>query len=137
MIVRYRSFPNRRGGLIYRPLIMVKIKYKTMSFYTWGLLDSGADRTSFNKEIGKNLGIDFNSCTMSTAQGISGNEQEAWDTQVEIEVAGFEKNIFKADVSFIESKAIGVILGHTGFFEFFDVKLQTAKRQFEIELARG
>ncbi len=74
---------------------------------------------------------------MRTAQGISGNEQEAWDTQVEIEVAGFEKNIFKADVSFIESKAIGVILGHTGFFEFFDVKLQTAKRQFEIELARG
>lgn len=133
MIVPYRSFPGS-FGMVYRPIIQVKLKHKFRSFSTWALLDSGADKTMISNQIGKQFGIDFKSLPQRSTQGIYGKPQPTWETTIDLEVGGF-KDTFTSEVSFIDSPNVGILLGHVGFFEFFDVKLQTAQKQFEIEPA--
>ncbi|MCF8242303.1 MAG: retroviral-like aspartic protease family protein [Melioribacteraceae bacterium] len=136
MIIPYRRFPAPNNTYIYRPIIEVKLKLKTKSFSTWAIIDSGADRTMINKQIGKQLGYDFKICNpASTTHGVYGEPQPIWDSKVELEVDGFNDRKFLADISYLKSNNFGVLLGHKGFFEFFDIKFQTAQNQFEIELA--
>ena len=135
MIVPYRAFFVDKK-LVHRPLIQVKLKYRARSFSTWGLLDSGADKFLINKEIAKQLGIDLNPLPRKGTQGIVGLPVPTWETSIDIEVEGFN-DTFHSKISILDSHNVGILLGHTGFFEFFDVKLQTAQKQFEIELAKN
>ena len=134
MIVPYKKFKGVKS-ITFRPAIVAKLIFKNRSVQTWGLLDSGADRTLINKDIGQQLGIDFDNCRERKMTGIYGQPQPTWDTTIQLKVNGFDDVIFQADVSLIDSRNVGVLFGHTGFFEFFDVKLQTLRQQFEIELA--
>lgn len=136
MIVPYRAFPGAtKGILIHRPIIEVKLVRRSRSVSTWALLDSGADKTLINKEIGKQLGIDYKSCSQGTAMGIVGQNQKTWRAEIEIEVDGFPGDLKHSNVEFIDSANVGILLGHVGFFEFFDVKFETTRKQFEIDLA--
>lgn len=134
MIVPYRKFPHD-SGFFHRPIIQVELKLNYKSTKAWAVIDSGADKTMINKKLGKKLGYDFvvNRST-STTHGISGNPEPVWDSTLELEVDGFPE-VFTADVAYMKSNNFLVLLGHTGFFEFFDIKFQTAQNQFEIELA--
>lgn len=134
MIVPYRSFPGPQG-MVYRPIIEVKLISRTRSVSTWALLDSGSDSTLINKQIGKQLGIDYKSCSIGSAQGIAGPSQKTWKAEIDIEVDGFPGNPKRARVQFIDLANVGILLGHVGFFEFFDVRFRTSRNQFEIDLA--
>lgn len=134
MIVPYSSFPTS-DGLVSRPIIKVRLICRTKSYSTWALMDSGADGTLINKQMGKYLGIDYKSCTLGSAQGITGLNQKTWRAEIDIEVDGFAGNLKHSKIAFIDSSNVGILLGHIGFFEFFDVKFETARNQFEIDLA--
>lgn len=134
MIVPYHKFKGK-DKIFLRPIISTKLSLKTKSLQTWGLLDSGADKTLINKQIGQQLDVEFNKCQTNNMIGITGNPQPTWDTTIKLEVSGFPGFEFQADVCFIDSPNVGILLGHIGFFQFFDVKFQTLRQQFEIDLA--
>lgn len=134
MIVPYTKFKGKKIPF-YRPMITVRLTHKSKSIPMLGLLDSGADKTLINRDLGEQLGIDFNKCQKANMTGISGKSQPTWDTTIKLEVKEFPGVEFQANVCFIDSTFVGLLLGHVGFFEFFDVKFQTLRQQFEIDLA--
>lgn len=135
MIIPYRTFPGDKR-LVYRPIIEVKLKLNHKTIPIWAVIDSGADKTMINKKLGERLGYDFvTNKPTSTARGISGQPENVWDSKIDLEVDGFT-GTFASDVAYMKTDNFGVLLGHIGFFEFFDIKFQTAQNQFEIELAK-
>lgn len=134
MIIPYRTFPGDKS-LFYRPIIEVKLKLNYKTIPIWAVIDSGADKIMINKKLGKRLGCDFvTNKPTSTTRGISGLPENVWDSKLDLEVDGFTET-FAADVAYMKTDNFAVLLGHIGFFEFFDIKFQTAQKQFEIELA--
>ena len=134
MIIPYTKFPLKKGNA-FRPIIEVEIILKLKTVKLLALIDTGADITMANKDIAKKLGFDFlfNKPT-STVTGVSGSKEPTWNQQVDLKISGFDE-VFSSQVIFMKSNNFTMLLGHTGFLEFFDITFQTSRKQFEIEIA--
>jgi len=131
MIVDYKCF-SAVNGLIYRPMIEVKICIGARSFTTLGLLDTGCDKTLINKEIGKQLYVDFKACKKESTAGVDGVPITTFASEIDIEIPRLTGKIEHAQISYAATPNVAVLLGHIGFFEFFNVRFDTAQKQFEI-----
>jgi hypothetical protein len=133
MILPYTAFPSPiKGLLIYRPIIQLKIYVGAKSYKTWGMLDSGCDRTLINKQIGKQFDVDFKACKVARTSGVSGQPVPTLESEINMEILGLTGKIQNVQISYISSDNVGILLGHVGFFEFFKINFDTAQKQFEI-----
>jgi hypothetical protein len=131
MIIDYKCFPSV-NGLIYRPMIQVKIYIGPRCITALGLLDSGCDKTLIDKNIAKQLFADFKTYKKESVVGVNGIPISAFASEIDIEVPGLTGKIEHAQISYGTTSNVAVLLGHIGFFEFFNVKFDTAQKQFEI-----
>lgn len=113
-----------------RPIIDIIVRSdKYFAIYPM-LIDSGADYCILNLELAKSFGIKL-SKTAVKFFGI-GREQiiGKWG-KIELKIAG---HTYKSKVLFAEISQFGHgILGQSGFFDHFDVKLSYFKQTIEIE----
>lgn len=84
------------------------------------LLDSGADKCVFPKDIGEELGVDFSEAkVVEPPSGIAGKiAAKCYLTPLKINFLGTS---FTTEVIWIDKKNITPVIGRIGFFDIFDV----------------
>lgn len=131
MIVDYKSFPFAKG-IIYRPMLQIKIYIGARNITTLALLDTGCDKTLINKSIGNQLFVDFKSCKKGSTSGVDGVALQTWESEVDLEIPGLSGKIEHVRINYASTPNSSVLLGHVGFFEYFTVKFDTANKNFDI-----
>ena len=116
---------------IRRPIIPITIKSDTRFILYHGLIDSGADHCIFSLEIAKELGIKFSKENKLTFIGAGKEEIEGFWGEIDIRI---DRITYTARIIFAEISDFGHgILGQSGFFDHFDVKLSYQEQIIEIE----
>lgn len=128
----YIKFPSSdpKQKWISRPYVPLKIIGQKGSWEGYGLIDSGADRSLFNMEIAEEIGFDLDECQLENFSGIEGGKLEAKITKIRLQIAGFEE--IKIVAGFVNSSAVGVILGQEGFFDEYRIKFERDNGTFEV-----
>ncbi|MFM9959632.1 MAG: hypothetical protein ACKV2Q_00195 [Planctomycetaceae bacterium] len=129
----YKSYEIPKSPLdgsteIFRPEIVVHLIGSTDDIYALGLVDCGADSVVIGSAIAQRIGIRLNHKHRWTIHGFAGQSLEATLGHVEVEVSGrtesFCWSLPVAVVKYPEtSNEELVVLGQTGFLEYFDVRL--------------
>lgn len=121
------------GSYLLKPIIPVKIVYCGKEINYAALIDSGADFSIFDAEIGEYLGIDIKHGTLLKFGGISGEGNAvAYLHEMTLEIGGWK---YKTVVGFskdIAKHGYG-ILGQKGFFDIFVVKFDLIKEEVELK----
>jgi len=99
------------------------------------IVDSGADKSLFDAEVGKDIGLDVESGEVEYFGGIGGNRINAFVHRVQMQVIGIDK-IIEIPVGFTENLGISGILGQEGFFDAFRIKFEKDHDTFEINPTR-
>ena len=128
------SGQDYRKKFIKRPMVEIEIFGPKESYTILALIDSGADRSLFNIEIAKALGINLEEAHKDIVLGILGKD-EVFVADVEIKIKHLEGK-FKIPVSFINSSNVGVLLGEEGFFDTHRIKFEKDHDTFEINPVR-
>lgn len=131
MIFDYKAFPCS-NGIIYRPVLSIKIYIGARNFTTLAVLDTGCDKTLLNKDIADNLYVDLKKCPKGSTCGVNGSPIITYESEIDFEIPGLSSKIQKAQISYAKVSNVGILLGHIGFFEYFNVRFDTAQKQFEI-----
>lgn len=120
---------------IYRPTLPVVFKHKSNFIKTTAIIDSGADFTILPIEMAGYLDIKIDVSTKTKFNGAGSNSFTVYPSPVSIEhivsQGGFRPLKWKAKVFFAESQP-AILLGHKGFLERFEVRLNGPKREVEI-----
>lgn len=115
------EFPFFRIGGRKYPFIDVDLGYiSNTKEGVMCLIDSGADRCVFPKDMGDELGIDFTEAkVVDPPIGIAGKiASKAYSTPLKIEFLGTS---FMTEVIWIDKQNITPVIGRIGFFDKFDV----------------
>jgi hypothetical protein len=101
------------------PLVAVRIQGGGRYFDTRGLIDSGADVTSFNAELLVPLGLNWDNGRLGNIRGVTGAPEEARIFDLRLTVCG---HAFISSVQFTKShiREFG-LLGRADFFRAFRV----------------
>jgi hypothetical protein len=93
------------------------------------IADSGSDRTIFNTEVARLLGITIQRGTMETFSGTSGHKQAVYYHPLEVEIRSGSLAIsYEAEIGFaLLPRDIAGLLGQVGFFDHFEVTLNQQK----------
>lgn len=128
----YIKFPssNSKQKWISRPYIPLKIIGQKGIWEGYGLIDSGADKSLLNTEIAEEIGLDLDENQLENFSGIEGGKLEARLAKIRLQIAGFEE--IKIVAGFVNSAAVGVILGQEGFFDEYRIKFERDYGTFEI-----
>lgn len=133
----YIKFPSKdpKRKWVSRPLIVVRIFGKKGVWEGYALIDSGADRSLFNLEIAKDIGLDLTESQVENFSGIEGGSLKARLHEVKLQIVGMEEKI-KIVAGFVRSDAVSAILGQDGFFDNFRIKFERDHGVIEINLAK-
>lgn len=127
MIFPYKEITPK----ISRPIILIIIKSGDYFILYHGLIDSGADYCIFSLEIAKELGLKFSKKDKTNFIGAGEEEIEGFWGEIDIKI---NQNTYTTRVIFARISDFGHgILGQSGFFDHFDVKLSYFKQTIEIE----
>lgn len=126
--------PDERGKFIKRPMVEIEIFGKSASHKELALIDSGADRSLFHKEIAEILGVDLSRAEKRNITGISG-AMEARTAEIKIRISHLNDAV-TIPVDFADSPYIGALLGQEGFFDFHRIKFEKDHNIFEINPVR-
>jgi len=133
----YYKLPPKKSSAPWKPVPLIPIKVfdekKIRSFECLALVDSGADKSLFNAEIARELGINLSGADEEDFNGIEGGKLPAKVKEVYIQVIG-DNEIFSIPVGFIENLGFLGILGQQGFFDKFFVTFN--RRKLELELKK-
>lgn len=126
--------PDERGKFIKRPMVEIEIFGPSENHKEFALIDSGADRSLFHKEIANALGIDLFYAEKRNVSGISGT-LEVRTKEVKIRIRHLE-NTVTIPVDFVDSPYVGALLGQEGFFDINRIKFERDHNVFEINPVR-
>ncbi len=135
MKYKYTTYlPDDRGKFIKRPMVEIDIFGPKGNLKQLALLDSGADRSVFNLEIAKYLGVDLSKNKISEITGITGKTKVfvVYDVEIKVEYLG----AIKIPVGFIDSPYVGALLGQEGFFDANKIKFEKDHNTFEINTVK-
>lgn len=107
--------PDADGRFRKRPLVEIEIVGPQGKLKELALVDSGADRSLFHREIAEYLGIDLTHAERRRTIGVTG-EAEVLYAEVAITLAGAPKQI-RPPVGFIDTPYVSALLGQEGFFD--------------------
>lgn len=137
MIFRYSEFALEKpskilGESVLRPIIPLKLSFNDLTIKYEALIDSGADFSVFEAELGEYLGLDIKSGLSESFKGVQGKESSiVYFHKVVVTVLDIE---LKTKIGFsydIAGHAYG-ILGQKGFLDYFNVKLSYSNQLIEI-----
>ncbi len=127
------KFRYAKYGHVLRPVIPVKLRYKSQETGYEVLVDSGADMCLFDAGIGEAIGIDVKKGIMKTVLGVGGKSSVYYLHKIHIDVGGWEHEI---EAGFMPNVSGHVmrhgLVGQTGFFEHFIVKFDLLKEEVEL-----
>lgn len=116
---------------IFRPIVPIFLKSKSAFVFYRAIIDSGADRCIFSKNIASALEINLSDKNSIHFQGIGKGLVEGFLENIMIRIGGIE---YEAEVVFADISDFGHgILGHKGFFDHFDVNLKYRDQIIEIK----
>lgn len=95
------------------------------------LIDSGASESLFNEDIAELLGIDLTKATPEKYVGIGDINIDGYKSSVMLKLSGFEKWI-KFEAGFVSQNEMP-LLGHSGFFENYEITFRAYQSRFEIK----
>ncbi|MBI2263198.1 hypothetical protein HY373_01510 [Candidatus Berkelbacteria bacterium] len=121
--------PNRKW--ISRPVIPIRIYGPIDNIAIDALIDSGADISLFNLEIGKRLGLDFSDSQIENFLGIGGDGIAAYIYEIEVKILGMPNSI-KIKAGFADSPNVIAILGQEDFFDAYRIKFEKYRNIIEI-----
>ena len=113
---------------IYRPEIVVHLIGEAGEIYCLGLVDSGADSVVIGQTIARQIGVKLQPKHRWPVHGFSGHTLEAVLGHVEVEIVSrTESFCWQLPVAVVTYPDLvseeTVVLGQSGFMEYFDVRL--------------
>lgn len=121
---------------LHRPVIRVRMIGPKDSGAFWTLLDTGADESYITESVAKKLGVTPVSNERGTILSASG-EMHVWYGELSIEVTdGNESYELSIVAGVVPQDWSEMILGHLGFFEYFDAVFSDTDRTVTL-VARG
>lgn len=138
--VTYTKFPAKKSDAfpdidrIWLPALNVLLVSGKKSIGTIALLDTGAGVCLFGTEHAEALGIDWRNCPSMEIRGVGG-EATGYAADVKLVIPA-AKYAWPARVVFSPGtdKAPLPLLGHHGFFEYFEVRFVSSAKQFRVHL---
>lgn len=134
MKVQFDFVPEQTTyGTVHRPVLLLKIRYKTTERVFDFLIDSGADFSLLKPECAKELGLDFESGKKRTIKGICGHGIDCLEKQATFTLTGFDAP-FESKV--FVSKQLNLthnLLGRDNFFEHYRVGIDQKQKKIIIE----
>lgn len=128
------SPPPTRGSFLKRPAVEVEVFGLNGSIKILAVVDSGADRSLFNSEIAKAVGINLGNAEEGIVTGITGQHKISGVLEVKIRVEHLDS--ITIPVNFIDSPYVGALLGQEGFFDSCRIKFEKDHDTFEINPVR-
>ncbi len=137
----YRTPPSLVDGSeeLWRPELPLHLIGTKRELFTYGLLDSGADGVLVGRNIADDIGIVLDESRRWLVRGVSGESLEAVLGHLEIEVMDQQESVcwlMPVGVVTFDDPANDdiVLLGQTGFLQYFDTRLYGAKHFVELML---
>ena len=121
--------PRRKW--ISRPIIPITLFGPKGSVNVDALIDSGADKSLFHIELGKEIGLNCKECRKEIFSGIAGKKIIAYVCKVQLQIRGIDKKI-ELLAGFADAPGIFAILGQDGFFDAFKIKFERNHNIIEI-----
>jgi hypothetical protein len=128
------KFSYKKYNGILRPVIPIKLKNKGQEIGYQVFVDSGADFSLFNAEIGEAVGIDIKSGKLKTIFGVGGKTSLYYLHKVIIEIGNKEYEIEAGFMLDVAGKVMPYgLVGQRGFFENFIVKFDLLKEEINLK----
>lgn len=125
------DFSQTNRKLTKRPIVEIELFNDDKSIKGLALVDSGADKSLFNLEYAKAIGLDLTHAKKEDFIGIGDKKIQCYVTEVEIKVENIDRKL-KIEVGFIESNAVNMLLGQVGFFDYNRIRFEKDHDTFEI-----
>lgn len=119
---------------LYRPEVPVRIIGKSGDAFLLGLLDTGADEVLLGRSVAETIGAELDEKVRWSVGGFAGQRAEAVLGTIEVELTdGVATLRWSLKVGFVEYHdpvlEQVVILGHTGFLEYFNAEFRGQDRE--------
>lgn len=134
MKFKYKPFfdlPESEGGSDVLPLLSVRLKNGRNELTVRCLVDSGASETLLSADIAELLGIDLTKAEEQSYIGIGETPIRGFSHKLMLKVSGFDEWIVVI-AGFIPENEMP-LLGHSGFFESYEVTFRAFYKSFEIK----
>lgn len=123
---------------IYRPEIPVHLIGTKGEVFSLGLVDTGADSVVIGAAIAEQIGVKLSKKHRWLLHGLSSDPIEAILGRLEIELVGRTESLcWKVPVAVVSYPDLVneklLVLGQTGFLEFFDVRLFGKEHVVELK----
>ena len=116
---------------ISRPIIPVMLIGPNGTVVVDALIDSGADKSMFHKDIGKEIGIDFTQSEQETFSGVEGGRSICYTCDIQLQIIGLNEKI-KISAGFADTSGVFAILGQADFFDSYKIKFEKDHNTIEI-----
>ena len=123
----YEIFASPIDGTVtlYRPEIPLHLIGESDELFVFGLLDTGADGVVIGREIARQLGVSIDESVRWKLHGFGSHTVEAVLGHLDIEIMDTKESVAwrmpVAVVAFDDEHEEVVLLGQTGFLQYFDV----------------
>ena len=123
---------------IYRPEIPIHLIGTRGEVFSLGLVDTGADSVVIGAAIAAQIGVKLNDKHRWPLHGISSNPVEAVLGRLELELVGRTASLcWTIPVAVVSYRDLVneevLVLGQTGFLEYFDVRLFGKEHVIELK----
>jgi len=115
------------------PIFPVRVGHAATSILRDGLLDSGSDDTVCPEDVAQALGIDLTNAPEGDAGGVGGAIVRVRYATVTLRITdGNEDCEWQAMVGFAPTGRRRLLLGETGFLQYFDASLLNPFREIVL-----
>ena len=130
---RYSRGRNDPPHLPGQPVIEIVLVNGKKHFATFGLIDSGSVWTIMGTKYADALGLDYANAPRVEIIGLGNTRSVGYEVDLRLVLKAAN---YAWDSKITVSPAVDafpfILLGHVGFFDHFDVTLQTRYRHFHI-----
>lgn len=122
---------------LFRPEIPLRLIGETGEIRVFGLLDTGADAVVIGRELAQCIGVQIDELVSWEVRGFGDRAHAAFLGHVDVElISGSQSACWRMPVSVVgfgdESDEEMVLLGQTGFLQYFDVRFLGHEHLIEL-----
>lgn len=132
--IPYKKLLNAQGGIEKYAMVNVQISrsdknaLRTKRFEA--IIDSGASRCVFHRDIGEFIGLDVTEGEVEPTYGVSGEATDTYLHDISLYTPG---GIIQTKAAFTDKLPVAGLLGMKGFFELFRITFDPISEQVELE----
>ncbi len=138
MIFPYHQYevmptPARSEGILYRPIVPVRVRGPKGTQVILGLVDTGSDVTALPSFLLSLIGADTTAAPEAHFRGVGGQVVTARYSRVDLSLdhpSGLYR--WSAPVAFLDGREVA-ILGHAGFLEYFQATFDSLRRRLTLK----